>query len=219
MLSKAARIGVFLAIVSAACMAAYVGRQPATVALFSDDQQEQRLALGVMRREHAENIQSLIKLVGQKEVDDSQDGVRHLAIRLLGDMRATEAIALLVERLTYLPNRAPYVLEELPREAYYPCAMALINIGDPSTSAVINSIEWKKDKTTREVAAWVLMQIKGKEEAAQCLQDLANKSHDGRLKPRLQEAHDFIVNYKPILSPPGVEPSPNLIQPKGDSQK
>lgn len=202
------REGILLVLVlgSVVCLAATVGL-PIKQGLFSADTNEQRMAIGTIRRQHAENVGLLIQLVGQKDVDDSWEGVRHLSIRLLGDMLATEAIPVLAERLTYLPT-GPIVTEVLPREFYYPCAVALVNIGPPSVGAMIYTIHWNKDTTMRDLAAWVLMQIEGKEQAAQHMQDLADKSYDNRTKPRLQEAHDFIANYKPILSPPGVEPRP-----------
>lgn len=207
MFRRAAWSAVALSVVSLACIAATVGL-PIKQGLFSTDTNEQRMAIGTIRRQHTENVGLLIKLVGQKDVDDSWEGVRHLAIRLLGDMRATEAIRALAERLTYLPTGPIFVTEILPREFYYPCAVALVNIGAPSVGAMTNTIHWNKDTTTRDLAAWVLMQIEGKEQAAQHMQDLADKSYDNRTRPRLQEAHDFIANYKPILSPPGIEPQP-----------
>lgn len=217
MFRRAAWIAAVSSLLSVFCMGAWVGRQPATEALFSKNQQEQRLALGAIRREHVENVQSLIKLVGLKEADDSWQGVRHLAILLLGDMRATEAVPALAERLTYLPDLPAYTTERLNREAYYPCATALVKIGQPCVGAMMGKIEWSKDKAVRELAAWVLMEVEGKERAAERLQSMADKSYDAKVKPRLQEAHDFIVDYKPVFSPPGVEPKPVELLPRPDS--
>ncbi len=55
--------------------------------------------------------------------------------------------------------------------------------------------------------------IESKEQAARHLKNQTDECYDSRIKPRLQEAYDFIANYEPIYSRPGVEPdTSNMIR-------
>lgn len=218
MLHNAKKHAILLILTSAICIGAAAANRQISEALLGNDPQAQRIALGTIRQQHSDNVKSLVRFVGQGGVDDTWEGPRHLAIRLLGDIRATEAIPVLSKRLTFMPTGVVET-EMLPREYYYPCAVALVNIGAPCVGAMIDTISWNEDKTTRDLAAWVVMKVEGKEEAANHLQDLAAKSYDKKHKPRLQAAQDFVANYVPDFTSPGGKPDPNLIPRQSKSQK
>ena len=92
--------------------------------------EERQNAQAQMRADHKKLIADLIAIVDDKDSSKTISGSMELAIQLLGDLRATEAIDTLTKHLTFVPISpdGTYDLPHMVEEAY-PCAVALVSIG------------------------------------------------------------------------------------------
>lgn len=170
-------------------------------ALLGEDPGEAMAAMARISRERSEAISALITITGKHDVDNSWNGVRHRAILLLGEMRAMEAVGPLSNNLAFVPTGTIVTYEALPREAYYPAALALSQIGTPAVKRMLGLISTSRDEQTRNLAAWVVLEAEGKEVAEFRLQKELEKSFRNS-KPRVEAALKFIQNYKPVFGPP-----------------
>lgn len=148
----------------------------------------------------AQLVSDLVKILESKEPNTDDRGPLSLAIRLLATLRAPEAVPGLCARLMFLPTGR--VVSELQiMQMYYPCAQALIGIGQPSIAPMLGIIRESKAVEERELAAWVIMQIEGKE---QCLHRLTTLISSGSPESsQFRAASEFISSYKPKFGFPG----------------
>ncbi len=148
----------------------------------------------------------LEKCIQDKNVDKSFEGPLHLIIKALGELQTKEAIPIMLEYFIFVPD--DYVIEEsINTQWYYPVAVALIKIGDPSIvymqKVICDEIKLKDKKRNAELhsdeakqlAAWVMMDIMGKEKALEKLQILENESRSCPLKDG-RKVSDYIRNFK-----------------------
>lgn len=103
--------------------------------------------------------------VVESTADDSlSDKVRKFgAVNLLGQMRATCAVDVLIKNLMFCPG-VWYDSPMHPPQAYYPSALALKHIGDTAIPALIRHINDSLSEDERHLACWVLAQIDGGEQ-------------------------------------------------------
>ncbi len=154
-----------------------------------------------------ETLTHLLKeCIQDKDVNKSYKGPLHLIIKALGELQAKEAIPDMLEFFVFAPDC--YIRTEIiPTQYYYPVAVALIKIGDPSImymqKVICDEINLKDKERNAELhsdeakqlAAWVMMDIMGKEKALEKLQalEIENQSYlleDGRT------ISDYIINFK-----------------------
>jgi hypothetical protein len=174
-------------------------------ALLSENPYERSVAFDRIVSERETLIRDLISVVTRGDADKSYNGPLHTAIRLLGKLRATAAVPALSGRLMYLPEYPFGIVwqdEMLPTECYYPCALALRDIGEPSSvRAMVGTIgRASTGEEERDLAAWVIMEIEGKDQTAHRFDDLIKQG--GPHKEKYEAAKQFILNYKPVFEPP-----------------
>ena len=178
------------------------GKEQPVPGLWSENPSEQLAAFRQVLSERKQIIQRLIVIAQTSGIKSDADGPRAKAIRLLGTLRAEEAVEPLSRFITYAP-RVNFIWEMMPREAYYVCAVALCDIGEPSVPAMLRKIDTSEDEEERNIAAWVIMQIEGKDQAAHRMSTLMETSkYDSRAHSRYLAAKDYILNYKPVFEPP-----------------
>ena len=90
--------------------------------------------------------------------------------------------------------------EDIPSEAYRVAAMALREIGQPSIEEMLLRIKKSDLEEERNIAAWVIKEIEGKEQALHRLRAMARRG--GRGKKRYEAARQFVDAYKPIFEHP-----------------
>jgi len=131
-------------------------------------------AFDEIRDERKRVVRGLITILESKESAGPLSPVR-LAIELLGELRAAEAVKPLCEWLTYAPG------------------------GDPKlTTTMAVTIRNCADEEKRKVAAWVLMKIEGKDQAVARLQKSLERRAGGQpQEKRWKEAIEYIRTYKP----------------------
>ncbi|WP_237226290.1 hypothetical protein [Rubinisphaera sp. JC750] len=81
------------------------------------------------------------------------------AMYQLGELKAVEAVPILADRLTYMPETHEDVLGGRTTMLYYPAASALTRIGWPGAQQVMNEVLYDGNPTEEEieVATWVVM--------------------------------------------------------------
>lgn len=138
-------------------------------------------------------VKALISIVEDKDVDITWGGPLTEAVNLLGKLRAKDAANALVGRIMLLPTDI-VCTEMLPSQEYFVCAKALVDIGEPSIDAVMQRIRLSDNKSEREMAAWVIMSIEGRDQAIHRLQMLAAK--EKQYRSRFVSAVDYLNNFK-----------------------
>ena len=145
-------------------------------------------------------VTRLIEIVGKKDLQDTGEWSSfYLAIVLLGEWRAPEAVEVLSRNLVYYQNTGGFFTTDTRCESPYPAAVALSKIGLPAIQAMDSLVSESADPETRKVAAWTLMKIEGKDQAINRLESKIIRCGDKDLgqKRRLKSAADYIKNYEP----------------------
>lgn len=152
--------------------------------------------------QRAATIRSLIAIVRNKKPDRKYlwyRGPHHRAIALLGELRATEAIPCLLKELMYAPEGVEGD-ETLPSEYYYVAAPALVKIGSPAINRLVLEIRNSKDIKRRNLAAWIIMEIDGKQQALHRFTILIKKG--GGAKANYSTAKKHLETRKPFFESP-----------------
>lgn len=124
------------------------------------------------------------------KADRSYEGTLHLAIVLLGKLKAKEAVASLSTRLMFVPTGSPV------SETNRVCAVALSQIGERAVPAVLKTLCKSGDSEERDVAAWVVYNVddQGKGMARKAIDrlNLLIDKHD-ECEERYKFAKEFLI--------------------------
>lgn len=117
---------------------------------------------------------------------------RTQAVKSLGEKKATEAIPLLLNKLTTI---TPMSLDNLTDwEKTYPCSSALIIMGTPAVPAVSSRLEATKSTTERMVLAYILEQIEGKEWLLNFLDEADKKPNNPIPEKKFSDLKGWILS-------------------------
>lgn len=167
--------------------------------LLSEQPLERQVTYKKILEQRTKTIEELLLILKIKNIDKSYEGTLHRTIKLLGKLRAEEAVQPLLEYFMYVPEGFE-TDEMIPTEAYYVAAVALIEIGEPSIPFMLLKIKQTDSKEEQKLAGWVIMQIEGKEQALHRMEDTI-KTEDGQ-KDRFMEAKTYIEKYKATFDNP-----------------
>lgn len=131
-------------------------------------------------------VSGLIQIVAEQRDNYVFRDRKLLAVMLLGDMRAASAVDVLLDNLTFHPPGL--VSTELDRLAAYPCAGALVRIGEPSMDGILRRL----DRKYSDVEITLLSQI-----VARVLQP---KPGLARFGTELQDARQRVTNLESITA-------------------
>lgn len=177
--------------------------------LLSGDIETRLAAAQEMRKHRRAAVGELISILTDDSADRSYHGPVHLAAVMLGALRAEEAVDPLSARLSYLPPSTMIISQEdLPIEAYYPCARALADIGQSAIPAMVRVVWEPPDELSTRLALWVIMEVEGRDQAAHRFETLAEKTSDPRYRDRCEAARKYIESYQPDRSSPYRPPKP-----------
>lgn len=156
-----------------------------------------------LRRQRAEAIDHLVSVLDhlklQDDVDDSFFGARSYVIQILGEYRAEQAVPILVSGITFIPSG--FELDEsIPAEAYNLCAVALRDIGRPAIPRLTRVALHAEAEDEWRLAAWVLAQIEGVDEAEHRLTRVAKET------PRLADRCEKAIQH--MKAPPSEHRDP-----------
>jgi len=159
--------------------------------LTAENLKDREKAAEAIRNERAQLIKQLIKLAAEKverlHPDDPKSSYpwcdsKHLAVLLLGDLRAVEAVPVLLENLEY-KNPRSIVTEYLDKGGWYPAVEALSKIGIPAIGPTIEKLGRYPPKSKgNELCCWMLKKILGVKLARLRLQIAIEETRDEAVK-------------------------------------
>ena len=163
--------------------------------LTSENRKDREKAVDRIRKERTELIKDLIELAAEEvELLPSSDPIfaqypwhdsKHLAILLAGDLRAAEAIPILLENLEYRNPRRLWG-SSLDKDGWYPAVEALSEIGMPAVGPTITKLGTYPSKSQRrELCCWILKRILGVRLARLRLQIAIEETRDQPVKENL----------------------------------
>ncbi len=170
-------------------------------AILSSDPQVRRKIASEIREARREEIAELMEMLPTPELDESASGPRAVCARLLGQLRAAEAVEVLAAGIAFIPSGMT-TDEDIPAERYNVCAVALTEIGHPAIDSMVDEIVTAASEEVRALAAWVLMEIESPEQAVHRLSRIAGDVSDDGTRQNLWEAVRFIEKYDPALADP-----------------
>ena len=155
-------------------------------------------------------IDGLIKIVNQKENRIKREASVRAAIIVLGEMRAMEAVELLVDNIGF-----PYVMEPLsePRpgppagmgtirpglngiQKTYPAIGSLLKIGEPCLNAVINKMASTENVNEQKACLGVLIGLHHRDFIIKMLNDKLNKETVLEKRDRLKNGLNILTKIE-----------------------
>jgi len=125
--------------------------------LQSDDKSVRDLAKHNIIIQRQQSIQSLQRIITDQSTRGDKQETVSIAISLLGELRADEAVQLLVDQLTFQHFRKHLQSDE----DLYPSVGALINIGLQSIQPLLHKVENTDDKTIHILSGYVIYKVLG----------------------------------------------------------
>lgn len=138
-------------------------------------------------------IEKLIELASEDRPGDAPGASRetkHVAIVLLGDLRATEAVGVLFDNLSYLNFWEPWQFKYADIGDGYPAAQSLVKIGMPAVPGCIERLKSSEDETIRKNCYWVIREVLGRELGRFIITKAVGAETDPEKRTRLQAALD-----------------------------
>ncbi|MDP2897372.1 MAG: hypothetical protein Q8Q12_12590 [bacterium] len=193
-------------VVLAAYLAAGIAEEPVNrgtgpiESLESADPAQRFAAKGRILDERRSLVQSLLRVVWS-DTDDAREvraevlrlnSPKLLAIELLGDLRAKEAISSLLGNLTYRVNTILLGPTQGPRlDRQYPAAASLAKIGNPAVPEVLSFLGRSTDPIERHLCVWILVRIDGRDVARFRVEKAIESSRLSDVKANLQAALEY----------------------------
>jgi hypothetical protein len=174
-------------------------------------EEREQWAKGIRER-RAQQVKELMTLAGveAKPIPTSVPGERiypwrdskHLAILLLGDLRAPEAVPTLLENLEYSNPREVFRTGPLDQGAWFPAVEALIKIGMPAVDPVVERLgRCDAEGLQRWNCCWILEKILGPKLAHMRVQFAIEEARDAKTRENLQEAIKRLPFPQPKANP------------------
>jgi len=111
--------------------------------------------------------ESLIKeLIAVLEAPHRAKADRAESARILGLLRAPEAVGPLMRNLSMTPG---LFARAVGYSKTFPCALALVQIGKPASEAAVAALPGEPDDVNRSILAWVIAKIEGEHEGRRML--------------------------------------------------
>jgi len=152
----------------------------------SGNEKERTAAYDELRHSRAKMIQDLIAIVNQPVVQGEQYAntttPRNLAIYLLGNMRAPEAVPHLVNWLAPHPQQDTTWFTDVA-----PAVVALAQIGKPAVPHLLKLISITPKGEARDRAIWLIKNIEGEECGKIILKKAIEQEKDPEKKANLEK--------------------------------
>jgi HEAT repeat protein len=165
--------------------------------LMSPDRQTRQSAHYDILAERKRTIEHLIGILESRPDDRSFGSSFHFAVVLLGELRATEALMQLNNLLLYVPDEFE-AHRSIPPELRHVAAVALRDIGEPAVGGMLGRISATHDENEGRMAAWVILQIEGKEQALRRISMEADRTP--WVREKFETAAKFVADSRAIAS-------------------
>jgi len=195
-----------------------VAEKPFDVKVFREQSREEREAITeTIRQERAKIINDLIQVAATKDEATPpdahgfpQDGVwhdaKHLAILLLGDLRASEAVSVLMKNLCYRNPESTNMPRLEPKYSgfAYPAAKSLSKIGMPAVQPLLARLSvLRETEPERRICTWTLKEILGERLAKVRLEMAVEETKDDAARVNLKAALEQLEPKPQAAEPPG----------------
>jgi len=141
----------------------------------------------VILKERRIMVTSLLNILKHSKKDFgwlNSNTTYNICIRILGEMRAPEAVSELMKWI--FPQKGPYVsFEEL---LFSPAGRALVKIGKPSVPHLLKALKTETNKEHRHICLRILEKIEGKEISVIILKQAVKQEKDPKSKKNLLDA-------------------------------
>lgn len=161
--------------------ASEVSRDGPSVVDVSEQSYGKSLAVHLANRRKV--IESAMKMITDDTVAESE---RVEAIRALGQMRASEAVSLLMSKIDYSDMTTPTRVDTL--EGSYPCVGALVRIGKPSSVACIKAFGDRVPEREMGLMCEVMMRVEGADVSELLLKKRLEKAQNDKEKKNIEKA-------------------------------
>lgn len=132
--------------------------------LCSQDIIQRKKAYEQILNQRTELLHVLLRIAATEKSSYDELDERYLAVLLLGEMRAPEAVDILIRGITFSPPGM--ITREDSPIAPYPCVGALIKIGEPAVRAILERIHQVQDKDTLTLYVLVIQMVECSREVA-----------------------------------------------------
>jgi hypothetical protein len=158
---------------------------------------EQRKIVDTHAEERRHEIERLLKIADETINRPGRRAEADIAIRLLGRMRAAEAVDFLIENLSF-KGQADWMAVSGPAslEEGLPCVYALAEIGLPALQPLVRKAESTEADITHMHVAMTLRRSLGAEHATLYLRDHASKQPDKWKKKRIQSLIEWVAKAR-----------------------
>jgi HEAT repeat protein len=136
-------------------------------------------ALESFRANRSTSVAQLLLLLENAKKPRS---TRLTAAKMLGILRASEAVEALVASMTLTPE----LIDDRSVYGLYPCVKALAEIGKPSTPKMLANLRTSSDPTVRKLSLKVLVDVEGRETASFLLKRLLAGEEETQNRERLE---------------------------------
>jgi HEAT repeat protein len=172
------------------CSAAEGPANPKVERLKSKDEKVRLSASEELLAERQKTIHDLLTLIEAKSPTvrwlSDESTTEGLAIRVLGEMRAIEAVPALIKWAT--PPEGGYLIPNLEvSPSTTPAARALIKIGKPAEPALLEVVKQSPQKRIWSISLSILQEIEGPKCLEVILEDAIAKETEAAAKANLQE--------------------------------
>jgi hypothetical protein len=186
------------------------GNQPAAARLLADDAETRDEAKGELLAARADLISALVSIVGDEENQTARPESVRAAMFILGEMRATEAIGVLVANIafpdTLPPPAAPppggfvgtgslYTIRSRPLEQW-PAVEALTKIGEPCLQPIIGKLATTGDVREMGACIRVLTELRDDDSASLLLAHAIAQQADHEARQRLLGALNLLLRAR-----------------------
>lgn len=137
------------------------------------------------------SIRELLSFLDDEQVFKKRPQQAAQAVSLLGELRAQDAVPILLEHLDFLPVK-PWHGEGV-RD--FPCAVALARIGSAAVPRVVQLVA--ADENADWLGVQILLRVDGRAVTCARLQIAAERARDAGRKERLVKAADFARHFAP----------------------
>jgi hypothetical protein len=166
--------------------------------LKSSSLKEREKTVAAIRQERDAAISQLLQLASQKIEPSFRTSTpfqeypwkdsKHLAILLLGDFRATEAVAVLIDNMEYYNPESKTASLQM-RDSSFPAVGALIKIGMPAVDPVVRKLgSYEKECLGRDNCLWILKYILGDKLLRAELEIAIDEANTPEAKANLKQA-------------------------------
>ncbi len=144
-------------------------------------------------QQRKELISSLINILkqGDKNAKGEKRSSLVAAINVLGEMRATEAVDILVDYIKFQAIDELIIFDRLtPPSEIFPAVKALIQIGKPSFPPVLRALKESTDEDVillRWNSGWIILKVLGRKLGRTYLEDALQSETDPKKRARIED--------------------------------